>query len=88
MRKTNSKMTAINKVTKNQSKKGFCLSRNKSSSRVWLGSGRAPKAAMRIAPAVTRTVPISEKRVKGSERKMVAQMELKTKLLYEDEKSQ
>ena len=43
----------------------------------------APKTAMRAAPVHVRTVPRSEKRVKGSFRRIVAKAVLKTSPDYQ-----
>lgn len=53
--------------------------RNSSWSRLWAGSGIAPKIAMSTAPVDTNSVPPKDQRVNGSPRIREAQIELKTR---------
>jgi hypothetical protein len=57
----------------------FLTNSSSNSSRLCAGSSKAPNTAIRAAPMLTKIVPMSEYRVKGSESIKVAQIELKTR---------
>jgi hypothetical protein len=59
--------------------KGFLVNKNNSWSKLWAGSGIAPKIAISTAPLDTSIVPPKDQRVNGSPRIKVAHIELKTR---------
>jgi hypothetical protein len=58
---------------------GPLTNKNNNWSRLWAGSGIAPKTAISTAPLDTSNVPPKDQRVNGSPRIKVAHIELKTR---------